>query len=79
MVMVILVEFVKYLVMVHLDQLTLGKVYQLKQHGPEQQLQELDKQHMVEDESIHLTMVEALYPSHLLLVGQKVLKKEVVA
>ncbi|GKG61401.1 hypothetical protein Tco_0619126, partial [Tanacetum coccineum] len=45
----------------------------------EQQLQELDDQHMVEDGSIHQTTVEAVYPSHLLLVGQKELKKEVMA
>ncbi|GJW83130.1 hypothetical protein Tco_0156275 [Tanacetum coccineum] len=65
--------------MVHLDQLKSRKVYRLKQHELEQQLQELDDQHMVEDVSIHQTMVEVVYPSHFLLVGQKVLKKEVVA
>ncbi|GKA60132.1 hypothetical protein Tco_0759445 [Tanacetum coccineum] len=45
----------------------------------EQQLQELDDQHMVEDGSIHQITVKSVYPSHFLLVGQKVLKKEVEA
>ncbi|GJS15054.1 hypothetical protein Tco_0409526 [Tanacetum coccineum] len=76
---VTLIEFEKYLVMVHLNQLISRKVNQLKQQKLEQQLQELDDQHMVEDESIHQTLVVVVYPSHLLLVGQKVLKKEVVA
>nr|GFB54192.1 integrase, catalytic region, zinc finger, CCHC-type, peptidase aspartic, catalytic [Tanacetum cinerariifolium] len=42
-------EFVKYLVLGHLDQLKLRKVYRLKQWVLEQQLLEQDDQQMKED------------------------------
>nr|GEV12320.1 hypothetical protein [Tanacetum cinerariifolium] len=44
----ILEEFVKYLEMVHLDQLKLRKVNRLNQQVLKQRLQELEKQHYVE-------------------------------
>ncbi|GKE91285.1 hypothetical protein Tco_1572380, partial [Tanacetum coccineum] len=70
--------FVRYLLMMHLDQLSLRKVYRLKQQDLEQQLQEQLEQHLVKDSITHQTLGEATNPSHSLLVEHYVLEKEVV-